>query len=75
MIDKFNDFDKNFRLMSKFITFCISFVFIFIVLYLLFMGVFVYKMGTSMVEQDWSNGVKPVIEQFWCGKPGCSDKE
>ena len=20
---------------------------------------------------DWSNGLKPVIEQAWCGKPGC----
>jgi len=22
-------------------------------------------------KADWSNGVKPVIEQVWCGKPGC----
>jgi hypothetical protein len=34
-------------------------------------GVLTYKAATVAVEQDWSGGIKPVIERLWCGKPGC----
>jgi hypothetical protein len=33
--------------------------------------VLAYKAVTVAGEQDWSGGIKPVIERLWCGKPGC----
>jgi hypothetical protein len=49
-------------------------VFLLIVCYFVALGVLAYKAVTVAGEQDWSGGVKPVIEQIWCGKPGCLDK-
>jgi hypothetical protein len=34
-------------------------------------AVLAYKAVTVAGEQDWSGGIKPVIERLWCGKPGC----
>lgn len=28
-------------------------------------------MGYVLSELDFSGGVKPVVEQVWCGKPDC----
>lgn len=30
--------------------------------------------GYKVVTADYSNGVQPLLEQLWCGKPGCLGK-
>lgn len=30
-----------------------------------------YQVMYHANQQDWSNGIKPVIEKLWCGKPDC----
>jgi hypothetical protein len=31
-------------------------------------SLFVYVVAK---QSNWSGGIKPAIEQLWCGKPGC----
>ena len=65
------DFDKRFNRMSRFVTWFISSIFVLILCLLIGVGVLTYKAVTVAGEQDWSAGIKPVIERLWCGKPGC----
>lgn len=37
---------------------------------LLQVGLVIYA-GSKLKDADFSQGVKPVVESFWCGKPGC----
>jgi hypothetical protein len=36
---------------------------------------FAYKAASILNDQDWSNGIKPVIEKVWCGHTGCLNKQ
>lgn len=65
------DFDKRFNRMRRFVSFFIGFVFLLIVCYFIAMGVIAYKAVDAVQSEDWSGGIKPVIEKLWCGKPGC----
>lgn len=67
------NFDKQFDRMQRFISFFIGFVFVLIVLSFIAIGVIAYKAVDSVQDEDWSSGIKPVIERLWCGKPGCLD--
>ena len=53
----------------------IGFVFVMIIGYFIFIGFIAYKAIDTVGDQDYSNGLKPVIEKVWCGKPGCSDEK
>lgn len=68
-----SDFDKSFKRMQRLVFGFIAFVFALIVLYWIVIGVIVVKTATVASEQDYSGGIKPVIEKIWCGKPGCMD--
>ena len=65
------DFNKRFNRMQRFVQFFIGFVFFLIVAYVIAMGVVAYKAVDAVKGEDWSGGIKPVIEKLWCGKPGC----
>lgn len=65
------DFDKRFNRMQRFVSFFIGFVFLLIVCYFIVIGVIAYKAAGAVQDEDWSGGIKPVIEKLWCGKPGC----
>ena len=65
------DFDKRFNRMQRFVSLFIGFVFLLIVGYFIVMGVIAYKAVDAVQAEDWSGGIKPVIEKLWCGKPGC----
>jgi hypothetical protein len=52
----------------------IGVVFVLLACWFVAVGVLAYKAATVVGSQDWSGGAKPVIEQIWCGKPGCLDK-
>lgn len=66
-----SDFDKSFKRMRRLVFGLIAFVFTLIVLYWAVLGYVVVKTATVASEQDYSGGVKPVIEKLWCGEPGC----
>jgi heme/copper-type cytochrome/quinol oxidase subunit 2 len=53
-------FDRFFKIVATFIVIVFVMVFSF--------NVFVLY---TVSKQDWSNGIKPVIESIWCGNPGC----
>lgn len=67
----FDDFDKSFNRMRRFVTFFIGLVFTLVVLFWIGAAVLAYKAVDAAGAQDWNGGVKPVIEKLWCGKPGC----
>ena len=52
----------------------IGFVFVLLLCYYAAVGFVAYKAVKVAGEQDWSGGVKPVIERVWCGEPGCLGK-
>jgi hypothetical protein len=60
-----------FKIVSTFI----AFVFVLMLLYWVAIGVIAYKAVGAIGEQDFSGGIRPVIEKLWCGKPGCLDKD
>ncbi len=66
-----SDFDKRFNRISRFVTWFIGIVLVLIVCSIIGGTALVYKAATVAGEQDLSRGIKPVIEQMWCGKPGC----
>lgn len=68
------DFDKSFRRQQRFVHWFIGIVFVLIISFWIAMGVLVYNAATIAGDQDWSGGIKPVIESMWCGKPGCLNK-
>lgn len=65
------DFDKHFRQVRRttsiIIWLSIAVSTLFIVGFLITSYIFVSKVA----DQDWSKGLKPVIEKVWCGEPGC----
>ncbi len=65
------DFDKRFNRMQTVVTVFIGLVFTLIVCWFIFIAVMAVKVASAAESQDWSGGVKPVIEKMWCGKPGC----
>jgi len=65
------DFDKRFNRMQRFISWFIGGVFVLILCIWIGAAVLAYKATKAAEAQDWSGGIKPVIEQLWCGKPGC----
>jgi hypothetical protein len=67
------DFDRSFNRMHKFVSIFIGVVFFIIIGAWIVFGVISYKAIAAASEQDWSGGVKPVIEKLWCGTPGCID--
>jgi uncharacterized membrane protein len=66
-----SDFDKRFNRMQRFVTWFIGGVLVLILCIWVGGAVLAYKAVTVAGEQDWSGGIKPVIERLWCGKPGC----
>lgn len=68
------NFDKRFNLMRRVVFTFMGIVFALIVCVWIGLGVIAYKATTKAAGQDWSGGIKPVLEQFWCGKPGCLEQ-
>jgi hypothetical protein len=66
-----SDFDKRFNRMQRFVTWFIGGVLVLILCIWVGGAVLAYTAVTVAGEQDWSGGIKPVIERLWCGKPGC----
>ena len=73
MVQTMKYFDRSSNRMSRVVLVFIGVGFALIVAYIIAMGVLAYKAVSVVGQQDWSGGVKPVIEQIWCGKPGCLD--
>jgi hypothetical protein len=65
------DFDKSFRRMQFAVGCIFAVVIVVMVCYFAFLGFAAYKAVTLAEAQDWSGGLKPVIERLWCGSPGC----
>ena len=42
--------------------------------WLAFWGTVIYKTTSFALTEDWSGGLKPVIEKVWCGEKGCLGK-
>lgn len=66
-----HDFDKSFRRQQRFVKFFIGAVFVLILCFWIGLAFVAYKTTDAAINQDWSGGIKPVIERLWCGKPGC----
>lgn len=66
-------FDKKFNRMRHLIIGFISVVALLLVAQLIVVGFVIYTVADSASEQDWSGGIKPVVEKIWCGRPGCTD--
>jgi len=45
-----------------------------ILIWILIAGAMIW-MANQVSKQDFSHGVKPVVESVWCGKPGCADEQ
>ena len=58
----------------KTLPYFIGFVFILIICVWGFNMFVMYKAVSSVQSQDYSKGIKPVIEKIWCGESGCLDK-
>jgi hypothetical protein len=69
--NRMTNFNKRFDRMTRFVNFFIGFVFLLIICYFVVIGVIAYKGIDTAMSEDWSNGIKPVVEKLWCGKPGC----
>ena len=65
------DFDKRFNRMNRIVSWFIGCVFALIVCFVIGFAVLTYKTVDTVGKQDWSGGIKPVIERLWCGTPGC----
>jgi hypothetical protein len=64
-----SDFDKSFKLMGTVFKVMFGIVSTLILAYFVFIGV----VATKVISQDWSGGIKPVIEKLWCCEKGCLD--
>lgn len=58
----------------KFVSVFIAAVFVIIILFWIGAALVTYTVAGKAADQDWSGGIKPVIERLWCGEPGCLDK-
>jgi hypothetical protein len=70
-IDFRSQFDKDkarFDMMFKVAMTFIMITFVVILLYWIIVGYLAVKVSSNV---DFSQGIKPVIETLWCGKPGC----
>ena len=47
-----------------------------LVVFILFIGMatFIYSGIRAIQKADWSGGIKPVVEQAWCGEKDCMSK-
>lgn len=47
-----------------------------LVVFILFIGMatLIYSSIRAIQEADWSGGIKPVVEQAWCGEKDCMSK-
>lgn len=68
-----SDSIRRFNLFRVIVISFIVIVFLGIVLYWSSIGFVVFTAANKVSEQDFSGGIKPVIETVWCGKPGCMD--
>lgn len=67
----YNDFNKRFDRFHRFHRWFFRAILAFqlaVAIAMIWLIVIAVQAG---IRTDWSNGVKPVIEQVWCGKPGC----
>lgn len=69
------DFDRRFNRVNTFVNWFIGVVFFLAICWIGFLGLVVYKSASAVQSADWSQGIKPVIEKAWCGKPGCMDSK
>lgn len=60
----FNSMRRTHNIMQKFVFGFITFVFILIISWFIFLGVMVYKAGNQIDKV----GVSGAIEQVWCGE-------
>ena len=63
-----------FDLFEKAFPFVFCGTFALIVLMMIVQAVLVLKVAGIAAQSDFSNGVKPVIAQAWCGSTTCLDK-
>jgi hypothetical protein len=68
-------FDNRFKRKRSLFDFFFGFVLVLILCGWVGLAFFIYKAVSIASEKDWSGGIKPVIEQFWCGSPGCLGDE
>lgn len=66
-----NDFQKRFNRTRSVVSIFIGLVFALIVCFWVGVAILGYMAVDSVGAQDWSGGIKPVIERLWCGNPGC----
>ena len=66
-----SDFENRFRRSSRIFWFAVHVVLALIVCYFIAVGVLAYTAISMAGGQDFSAGIRPVIERIWCGKPGC----
>lgn len=69
-----HDFEKRHNRMQRFVTWFIGGVFALILCVLIGYSVLAYKAVSVAGAQDWSGGIKPVIEKIWCGSTDCLSK-
>ncbi len=71
---KHADIDKDFQRQARFVRWFICGVFVLMICFFAFYAVLAYKAAALIGAQDWQGGIKPLIEQLWCGAPGCLGK-
>jgi hypothetical protein len=69
------EFDKSFNRSRKLFKVIFAVALTTILLVWCVVGFSMYKAASLANAQDWSHGVKPVIEKIWCGSPGCMSSE
>jgi len=67
----YSDFNKRFDRATRFHRRFFRAILAFQLAIALAMVCLIVIAAQAVNKADWSNGVKPVIEKAWCGKPGC----
>ncbi len=62
---------SRFNQIRRFVLWFVGVVYVLILSVWIVGAVLLYKAASLASEQDFSGGIKPVIERLWCGKPGC----
>lgn len=66
-----DNFDKGFNQIQRVFWVVFSVACAAIIAYWFAIGWLVTTAASAVSEADFDGGIKPVVEELWCGKPGC----
>lgn len=68
------NFEQKHSALEKVIYTIFGLSFVGVFAYIVFISVIALKAVIFLGTEDFSGGVKPVIEKLWCGSSGCMSK-